>query len=188
MPLDAPAWSWVWMRVPRRDPAQVITTGEPATWWQHWHKPTGAAAAVAVRCIHGERPICAWCAAGHDRRPRYVLPVIYDDDRRLLELGAAQWPALALIEQCFGWRGQVLNIRRERAHMNALIRVLRIGEVQLADDQLVDVAPYVSTLGRGALRLLTAPLPLQESVLLASRVLPSSPLLNAHSTDADGDA
>lgn len=157
MPLVAPEEGWVWLSVPLNESVDIVVLGEIHHWFTHWYRGPQCRGSVAVRCVKEERGECDWCRAEYAQRVRYVFPVRADDQVRLCELGAPQYPSLLAITTFDRWVGSRLRLVRERPVKNAPILVRRIGEEVVPPEAVVDCSGLVAGLGLSNLRMLDVP-------------------------------
>lgn len=157
MALEAPESGYVWLHVSHREAVDVVVVGEVHTWWTHWTGFPGGKLSQAVRCVRAEVGECAWCEAAHERRARYVIPVMLGEDLRLLEVGRVQYPILSLLVQEPGWIGRRLKIAKSDARKNATITLRPVGREHVSAEMVIDIEDFVYDLGRGQLALMRVP-------------------------------
>lgn len=154
MALNAPEEGFVWLTVPLHESIDVVVIGDVESWYTHWYRGPGSKNTIAVRCVKEEVGECVWCTGEFQQRVRYVFPVRFDDQVRLIELGRVQYPALVAIYTFERWIGSRLRLVRERPVKNAPIQLRRVGEEVVPAEAVVDCSELVKGLGRANLRML----------------------------------
>lgn len=143
--LEAPESGVQWMKLDREGaPERVVILGPPRTYWAHFY-PVGRRR-LGARCRIAEGVRCPCCDSGHDRRARYVLPVLRAGQVAYLEVGRVQYPHLLALAAVGPWYGQLVEVSRERPGMTSPIKIVGIGRAPVAVD-VVDVRSLVAGLG-----------------------------------------